>query len=401
MSTVGYKRLGEIEPRERAGAQTGRRYEYQYERTAAAALTILDDATKHVCVYCDWHDDFVIERGDPPTRYAFHQVKTRKSSQGPWRFTDFFGVVKREKRPLPNKAGKIGADAIVPAMLLHHRKFLASCEGIAFVTNTGFETQLDEFLDALKSATTIADLETDDRTAFDFIALHYLASKTPLADTAQELFDRIRAIKVIPDQGKLEEGNNAALLELADMIENYSEIGLKTPQSKNIARQLIDRVRSKAHHARTVVPADDQILRHEKGIVVADLLKVLSLSVGGYEALRRGDSPETVKSLSRLQRFCRAQGKEHLVDDICKIKAEWSAWRTAARHSMDGADWIVLINRATDVVQANHLIGRMGEEAEAIAAEFVGRSVVPLTKTHVLGLMFELIAGAEPPMDAR
>src|SRR3954468_1915171 len=50
-------RLGDVEPRERAGAQTGRKYEYQYERTARAALDLLSDGTKHVCVYCDWHDD--------------------------------------------------------------------------------------------------------------------------------------------------------------------------------------------------------------------------------------------------------------------------------------------------------------------------------------------------------
>jgi hypothetical protein len=54
---IGAARLGEIEPRERVGAQTGRKYEYQYERTARAALGLLVDGPKHVCVYCDWHDD--------------------------------------------------------------------------------------------------------------------------------------------------------------------------------------------------------------------------------------------------------------------------------------------------------------------------------------------------------
>jgi hypothetical protein len=37
----GGPRLGQVEPRERAGAQTGRKYEYQYERTARAALDLL------------------------------------------------------------------------------------------------------------------------------------------------------------------------------------------------------------------------------------------------------------------------------------------------------------------------------------------------------------------------
>ena len=35
-------RLGDIEPRERAGARTGQRYEFQYQRTAKATLTLLD-----------------------------------------------------------------------------------------------------------------------------------------------------------------------------------------------------------------------------------------------------------------------------------------------------------------------------------------------------------------------
>lgn len=39
----GGPRLGQVEPRERAGAQTGRKYEYQYERTARAALDLLAD----------------------------------------------------------------------------------------------------------------------------------------------------------------------------------------------------------------------------------------------------------------------------------------------------------------------------------------------------------------------
>ena len=102
---IGAVRLGEIEPRERVGAQTGRKYEYQYERTARAALGLLADGPNHVCVYCDWHDDYVIEIGDPPTRYEFHQVKGRKSSQGPWSFREFFGVSKTKAKTVPKKPG--------------------------------------------------------------------------------------------------------------------------------------------------------------------------------------------------------------------------------------------------------------------------------------------------------
>src|ERR1700678_1168325 len=116
MTIVGI-RLGQLEPRERAGARTGRRDEYQYERTARAALDLLTDARKYVCVYCDWHDDYVIESGDPPTRYAFHQVKGRTSSQGPWSFTDFFGVRKKKAGGVASKPANVNRGAILPLML--------------------------------------------------------------------------------------------------------------------------------------------------------------------------------------------------------------------------------------------------------------------------------------------
>ena len=44
---VEIRRLGHVEPRERAGAQTGRKYEYQYERTARAAFDLLADDTEY------------------------------------------------------------------------------------------------------------------------------------------------------------------------------------------------------------------------------------------------------------------------------------------------------------------------------------------------------------------
>ena len=55
-----------LNPASASGAQTGRKYEYQYERTGRAALDLLAEDAKHVCVYCDWHDDYVVETGQPP-----------------------------------------------------------------------------------------------------------------------------------------------------------------------------------------------------------------------------------------------------------------------------------------------------------------------------------------------
>jgi hypothetical protein len=72
----------------------------------------------------------VSELGDPPTRYVFHQVKGRKSSQGPWTFSEFFGVLKKKAKNESRKPPTVKADAIMPLMLLHHKNFGESCAGL-------------------------------------------------------------------------------------------------------------------------------------------------------------------------------------------------------------------------------------------------------------------------------
>ena len=392
-------RLCEKEPRERAGAKTGRRYDYQYERAARRVLNLLDHQQNHVCVYCDWHDDFVVERGDPPAQYVFHQVKGRKSSLGPWTFTEFFGLAKREALPLPASA-TFKKDGIVPVMLLHYRNFPQTCQGLAFVTNTGLEPQLESFMDALQVAENLDDLAEEERTAFDFIALAYLAGKRPLASDAVALFERLKALTLWLDEPHLDDPN-VALTELVDLIERYSEINLRYSQSKNIAKGVIEKVRQKAHFDRTVVPATEAKLREEKGIVLIELLGVLSLSTDGYQALRDGRSPVDIKTLSRLQRYCERHDRKELTTAVCTAKVEWEAWRHVERHRMDPLDIVSLIDKAKAVVAQNYKFDRMIEEARRIASEFKGMTETPLKDSHVFGLMFSLIAQVEPTEVAR
>lgn len=387
-------RLGEIEPRERAGAKTGRRYEYQYERAARRVLDLLDHQKRHVCVYCDWHDDFVVERGDPPTQYVFHQVKGRKSGLGAWTFADFFGVTKHVTRPLP-KSAKVAKGAIVPLMLLHYLNFPDTCEGLAFVTNTGFDQKLEDFMNAMAAAAKLDDLGTEDRTSFDFIAVAYLAGRKRLAPSPAVLFDRIRSIRLFPDEPHLDD-ERIAIAELVDLIEEFSEINLAHVQARKIAKGVVEKVRQKAHFDRTSVPATENTLRHEKGIDVAELLGVLSLSTEGYEALRQGRSAVDVKQLSRIQRYCERIGAQSLMADVCALKGEWEAWRTVERHTMDKLDFMALIQKATDVVAQNYPFERMIDEARTIATGFAGLTNSPLSGSHVLGLMFSIIARSEP-----
>lgn len=393
-SSGGEPRLGQIEPRERAGAQTGRKYEYQYERTARAALDLLTDTAKHVCIYCDWHDDYVIETGDPPTRYVFHQVKGRTSPQGPWKFKEFFGVLMRKTKAPSKKPAKVSETAIVPRMLLHYANFGHNCAGIAFVTNAGLDRTLSDFLETAVCSASVNALPSKARNVFDNVASAYGGTNPQLAASAVDLFAWIRGLKVYTDQGHIESAD-AALLEIANVVFDYSEIELGQRQAKQIAREIVSQVRGKVGHRTTIVPTSDEQLRRDKGIVVSELLNVLSLSAQAYEALKAGAGSDAVKTLSRLQRFCEKHGMREFIVAISQFKARWDIWRTIERHNVGSIDFLLLENRANEVLRGKLTLERVVAEAKDIAKQFAGVGVTPLTPEDVVGLIFSMAAQSE------
>lgn len=389
-------RLGHVEPRERAGARTGRNYEYQYERTARAALDLLSDGTKHVCIYCDWHDDYVVETGDPPTRYVFNQVKGRTSPQGPWTFNEFFGGKLKTAKAVAKKAPAVAAKAIVPRMLAHYANFGTSCAGVAFVTNEGLKAELSDFLAVIGGAADIASLPAQARIAFDHVARAYASATPPLIPSPDSLFDLLRGLVIHTDQGQMENAN-AALLELAEVVTELSEIDLLQRHAKVIARQVVERVRLKASHSTTVVPASEEQLRKDKGIVVTELLSVLSLSTEAYQALKAGASSNAVKTLSRLQRYCAKHPKlqAHIVA-ISAFKAQWDIWRTTQRHNVSGSDFLLLESRANEVLSGDGMtMEKVVAEAKDIAKQFSHVGTTPLTDEQALGLIFSQAALSE------
>jgi hypothetical protein len=188
-----------------------------------------------------------------------------------------------------------------------------------------------------------------------------------------------------------------ALIEIGVQIEEFSEIPLLQQESLLIARQIVGRVRTKATHKLTVIPTPDGALRAQKGIIVDDLLKVLSLSQAGYEALKRGESKDTVKTLSRLQRYCRDHHLGDVVAHVCRFKADWGVWRTIERHFILSANYVLLVQRAKAILLGGYQIPRMIEEAEVVAADFSRHTATPLSAEAVLGLLFSLVTDTEEP----
>src|SRR5262249_35732737 len=150
------------------------------------------------------------------------------------------------------------------------------------------------------------------------------------------------------------------------VVVDYSEIDLHLLQAKQIAREIVNRVRVKVGHCTTVVPAADAQLQRDKGIVVTELLTQLSLSPDAYEELKAGASREAVKTLSRLHRFCVKHNMEASIVPICGLKGQWDVWRTIERHFLTSTDYVLLINKANEVLKANLTMPQMVAEAKVI-----------------------------------
>lgn len=399
----GPPKLGSVAPRERAGSQTGRKYEYQYERTARAALELLSDSVPDgpVAVYCDWHDDFVTElasiNGAATSPYIFTQVKGRTSSQGPWNFRDFFGIPFNSEKADASKAHKVSVKAVFPKMVLHHDNFKENCSGLVFITNSGIEPTLLNFMSDIAGSISSKLLPDTSRYAFERLARSYMGANPKIATTDEQLYDRVRSLVISTDQGTVDGGDEHGIREIADIVDLYSEIELSIKQTKQIAREIINLVRRKVSHTTTLVPASDDVLRNDKGIVVENLLPILSLSHRAFKQLKAGSGRDTVKSLSRLQRYCREHGLDKQIVTICTFKAQWDLWRTNERHSLHTADYIVLERRVRDLLHVALPLERLVVEAKNISKDFAGTGISPLTAEHVLGFAFSIVAEDETP----
>ncbi len=97
--------LHEVKPREQAGRDTLERYNAQIRAASIACLSILEgkDVKR---VYCEFHDDYVIEKNIAnDIHYTFVQVKTKEKLREIWKLRDVFGILKRKSAKKPQTSG--------------------------------------------------------------------------------------------------------------------------------------------------------------------------------------------------------------------------------------------------------------------------------------------------------
>ena len=386
--------LHEVFPREQIGSQTDALYEYQYHQAAAKALTLLADDSI-VCVYCEWHDDYVAENGIPSSpRFTFHQVKTRTKSKGPWPPGEFFGLARRPKGKAEPPSE---ASSIFGRLWDHTSKFGSNCSNFIFVTDAGIDPQFSDFLADVHGHECSTELSAESGKIFDRI----LAQSSQSLDgvTAESLFAFLSKLRVEEAIGSAQDLDGVKAL-LASRIFDSSEVDLAMSEARKIGGGLVSKVRSRSHLILKALPETTEELRQLKGLVVDDVLKELSLSIEGYRSLKQ-EGKTAVRTLSRLHRLCRrTKIPEEYIPLLCSCKLAWTSWWVDERDKVDALDALALKHDCADLLKV-HRAGSLDfqgllDQSRIIADKHrtVLTSFTPITREAVFGLLLEMAVEA-------
>lgn len=387
-------RLHEVFPREQVGSQTNVLYEYQYHQAAAKALTLLSDDSV-VCVYCEWHDDYVTENGIPLSPcFTFYQVKTRIKSKGPWPLGGFFGLARKSKG---NAEPPSDASSIFGRLWDHTTKFGGNCKNFIFVTDAGIESDFSNFLTDVHAHKCSTELSAESGKIFERI----LAQSSQSLDgvTAESLFAFLSKLRVQEAIGSAQDLDGVKAL-LASQIFDSSEVDLAMSEARKIGGGLVSKVRTKSHLVLKTLPETTEELRQLKGLVVEEVLKELSLSIEGYRLLRQ-EGKAAVKTLSRLHRLCKKSGiPEEYIPLLCSCKLAWTSWWVEERDKLDALDTLALKHDCAGLLKV-HRAGSLDFEALLDQCRILAdkhrnvlTSFAPITREAVFGLVLEIAVEA-------
>ncbi len=424
------ERITKVLPREQAGAQTGRKYEVQYEEAALSCLKLLEEGDA-ACVYCEWHDDFVVEHRSNLETYSFHQVKTRADTKGAWSVAEILGVkkVRLPKAKKPKKSKKTGADCsegkseeakpreasepelvvelelrkdegIAYRMLDHYRKFSDACAVFALVTPV--DVAADPLFSLVKESKTVAtseQLSSESRILVDALAAAY--QRRDASVVAADVWGLLTRLNF--EQAKASEDEpKVAIGLMGQIILDLSEVDISIKEQQRIAEALLKVVRERSHTKVDTLPNEDEV-RARKAVSLPEVIKLLPLSLDGYERLKGGDK-QAVKSLSRLQRLCRESRMDKMmIVTLCELKVEWQAWRSRVGDSLTGdilgilrESGISLLSHLTSGVTSTpfqDLLTSADQEAKRLAG--LPRMPETITGSVLMGLVFALAAESE------
>jgi hypothetical protein len=113
------------------------------------------------------------------------------------------------------------------------------------------------------------------------------------------------------------------------------------------------------------------------GIMLDDLLRVLSISPSAYRALLGGEDDKVIKTASILQRVLKASGASPTMIEYASVqKVAWDMWFRNARHTYSDFDLAFLLQDLDKTCRAWRSAGATFDDLQSLIATFLTQGSV-------------------------
>lgn len=319
-----------VTPAEDVGRDTLSRYDMQFQAAAYAALQILEGQGVD-CVYCDFHDDFVVRSiANGKTVYHFFQVKTKQKLNHQWSLNEIFAIKAKGQKDDLESLSKIRT-SFGGKLLLHGVVFDDACIEATLLSNVHFADDVVDTVDHLRGKIPAGKAATF--LSNNFSAIFSIAPALP----GEKVNDLLSKLSLRPSVSYIDKDRDAFANAARSSLYQYSEIDLNFYETKELANGLVDLVYRKSKvPLKEVAPAD---LGTRVGVGLDDLLEVLSISRAAYDSLLNGTEPKALKQASAIQRWLKNAGAgDGMIEFASQKKVDWDLWLRNARHNYSPLD---------------------------------------------------------------
>jgi hypothetical protein len=350
-----------IAPGEDIGRDTISRFDMQFQAAAYAALEILKGSGVD-CVYCDYHDDFVVRKNsDGRIIYHFFQVKTKNKENHQWSLAEIFSLKKRGQKNDKESLGKVRS-SFAGKLLVHGIIFGENCIEATLLSNVHFSDDVVTAVDELRGKSPQSNAAKFLNDNFSAIFAIEECSDTKVGDVLSKI-SLLPAVRYI---GKDRESFTSAA---RSAIFDYSEIDLSHYETQELANGLVDLVYRKSKGALADLRPED--ISQIAGVRLDDLLAVLSISTTAYEALLAGEDPKALKSASVIQRWYKKAGADdQMIEFVAQQKVNWDIWLRAARHIYTPFDLTFLLERLDKTFEDWQVSGANFKDIPSVIDQF-------------------------------
>lgn len=355
-------------PVEDVGRDTISRFEMQFQAAAYAALEILEGSGVD-CVYCDYHDDFVVRRNIAgKVTYHFFQVKTKKKLNDQWSLNDIFGITtKRVKKTEEQKITDV-RDSFAGKLILHGIVFSESCDEVTLISNVHFSNDVVSIIDEIKGISPKSKATT-------FLSDNFAAifSLEDPVDPKHKV--ALEKISLRPAVRYMDQSRDAFATEARSAIYKYSEIDLTYQEITELANGLVDLVHKKSRTKLSGITPED--IRLHTGVQLNDLLSILSISKSVFESINAGDDPNAIKTASVIQRwYTRAGADASMIEFAAQQKVNWDIWLRTNRHIYPQLELEILLTKINTLFNEWQKSGGVFDNLSEMIDQFMQESFV-------------------------